>query len=268
MRSRQALMACLIVASLCLGGCASEGAPAPPAPREPVRGDAARPIEWWVPMVLGKDRLAVSQPIRLTVRALQPGEVDSQAYEASRRALQMAAGGGAAGAVLVTSVPAVMGSAAVLVGGVLVAIGGAAILGAEKRVQDQIVAAVAETPLPQRIRVRLSPQLKLAPDGAGEVPWLEVLTVTFGVVEDKPRGAFCVVSEVLIRLTVDGVERYRDRVLIHPEQRSRDAPAPDCRSREAMAENGGAAIRSALEDQAAALPVLLRRRLPGLPWRS
>lgn len=69
-------------------------------------------------------------------------------------------------------------------------------------------------------------------------------------------------------LHADGVERYRDRLLILPELRSTDAPAPDCRLRDTLAEKEGEVIRAALAGYAAALPAILARRLPGLPWKK
>jgi hypothetical protein len=213
--------------------------------------------------------LVETRPIKLVVRATKQGEVDSEWWEAEKKSLQLMAGGGGVGALAITSVPAVMGSAAILLGGVFVATSGALILGVEKERQDQMVAAVGQTNLPMKIQFVLSHRLHMADERAADAPTLEVLTVSYGVVDSKrQQESFCVVAEMLLRLTVDGVERYTDRVFIYPELRSSDAPYPDCRTREVMAMQQGKVIRTTLEVYAEAMPALLQNRLPGLPWRN
>ena len=250
-------------------GCATSIEPVPKPPRTNKGYEAIRPIQRISPKVLSVSQFIETRPIKLVVRVTKQGEVDSEWWEAEKKTLQLMAGGGGVGALAITSVPAVMGSAAILLGGVFLATSGALILGVEKERQEQMIAAVGQTNLPMKIQSVLSHRLHVADEQAADAPTLEVLTVSYGVVDSKrQQESFCVVAEMLLRLTVDGVERYTDRVLIYPELRSSDAPYPDCRTREVMAMQQGKVIRTTLEVYAEAMPALLQYRLPGLPWRN
>jgi hypothetical protein len=220
------------------------------------------------PKIMPVAEFSETRPIRLIVRSAKPGEVMSEWYESQKKVWEISSVGGAAGALAVASVPAVMGSAAILIGGVLVAAGGAMILGIEKHYQDQMVAAVAQTDLPSKIESALVRRLKIANDFTSDVPTVEVLTVTYGLIEQEQPEAVCVVAEMLLIVTVNGIERYKDSILIYPYMRSTDAPVPDCRTREVMAQNQGEVIRTSLDVFANAVPALVKNRLPGLPWQN
>jgi len=77
-----------------------------------------------------------------------------------------------------------------------------------------------------------------------------------------------VFADLEIVLRGSAGEHYRDRVLILPARRSTDAPVPDCRLRDTLADADRTVIQDALADYARAMPAILARRLPGLPWRN
>jgi len=252
-----------------LAGCATEPT-APAARTAPERraGSDMPSIQRVAPAILRQELFASTAPVRLVVRAAVPGEVDSETYESMRRGLGWGAVIGVVSITEAVVLPFSMFSGGALLGGVFVTIGAALIMSAEREVQERIVRAVGETNLEARIRVAFRGRLDVAPPDADDVPTLEIVTLTYGVVENKASRQFCVFADMQVMLHVDGVERYRDRLLILPELRSTDTPAPDCRLRDTLAEKEGEVIRAALAGYAAALPAILARRLPGLPWKK
>lgn len=256
------------ICALALAACATSTDQPKVQPQRNTGPALPRAIQRVPPKVLPATEFSETRPIKLIVRSTRPGEVMSEWYESQKKAMEVVTVGGTTGALAVTSVPAVMGSAAILLGGVMLAVGGAMILSVENNEQDQMVAAVAQTDFPSRIQSVLARRLKVADGGTEEVPTVEVLTVAYGVIEQKQQESVCIVAEIVLRVTADGIERYKDSVLIYPDLRSVDAPTPDCRTREVMAANHGEVVRTTLEVFAHAIPALLQKRLPGLPWKS
>jgi len=127
---------------------------------------------------------------------------------------------------------------------------------------------VREGDFAARLRAALRPRLETADPDADAAATLEVVMLAYGVVEDRPRGTFCVFADLEIVLRGSAGEHYRDRVLILPARRSTDAPVPDCRLRDTLADADRTVIQDALADYARAMPAILARRLPGLPWRN
>lgn len=250
--------------AVALGACVSA---APEPAGKPTRGEPpVAPIERTAPQTLAREDFASTAPVRLIVRSATPGEIDSETYQSMQRGLGWGAVVGVVSITEALAIPGTMFSGGALLGGVVVTIGVAAIMGAERAVQERIVRAVRESDFENRLAERLRARLNVASDRASADATLEVVILSYGVVEDKPRDSFCVFADLRITLHAGAAEPFLGRVAILPNLRSTDAPVPDCRARETIADNEGAVIRAALADYANALPALMARRIPGLPW--
>lgn len=205
-------------------------------------------------------------PVRLIVRTAAPGEIDSKTYQSMQRGLGWGAAVGVVSIAEGLTIPGTMFSGAALLGGVVVTIGIAVIVNVERAAQERIVRAVRESDFERRVSKQLLERLETA-NGAPSDDALEVVVLAYGVVEDKPRDSFCVFADLQVTLRTGASQRYQERVVILPRLRSADAPVPDCRMRETLADKEGAVIRAALDDYANSLPAILARRLPGLPWK-
>lgn len=225
-------------------------------------------IEYAAPRILEARDTVAKGAVRLIVRAAAPGEIDSRTSDEIRRGLGAGATIGVIALAEAAVLPFTMFSPGALLGGIVVTIGSAALLSAERAVQERIVRAVQESDFAARLRSAFEARIETAHPEAAAAWTLEVVMLAYGVVEDPPRGTYCVFADVEIVLRDGADERYRDRVLILPARRSPDAPVPDCRLRGTLADSEGTAIRSAFEDYARAMPAILARRLPGLPWRN
>jgi hypothetical protein len=253
-----------------LTGCATPERPAERAPVAPAAkvAPAPPPVEYVAPAMLESQHTAAIRAVTLIVRAAAPGEIDSRSFDELQRALGVGAAVGAIGLTEALVLPFSMFSPGVLLGSIVVTIGTAAGLGAERARQERVVRAVREVDFEARLRAAIGPRLETAGPDAGADATLEVVMLAYGVVEDRPRGTYCVFADLEIVLRGNAGEHYRDRVLILPARRSMDAPVPDCRLRGTLADTDRTVIRDALADYARAMPAILARRLPGLPWRN
>lgn len=247
-----------------LGGCVGAGPETPT--RLAARDRQVVPIEYLAPRTLRRADFTSAAPLRLAVRTAAPGEIDSTTYQSMQRGLGWGAAVGVVSIAEGLAIPGTMFSGAALLGGVVVTIGIAVIVNVERAAQERIVRAVRESDFERRVANQLQARLAAA-SGAPSDDELEIVVLAYGVVEDKPRDSFCVFADLQVTLRAGARERYRERVVILPKLRSADAPVPDCRMRETLADNEGAVIRAALDDYANALPAILARRLPGLPWK-
>jgi len=233
-------------------------------PRAPV----ASPIERVPARRLSGAESSVKLAPQLVVRSARPGEIDSRAHEDLQRALGIGMGVGAVAIGEAAVLPFMMFSPGALLGGIVVTIGAASMLSAEQAVQQRLVQAVSSAGFEERIRRALESRLDHAQGAEEADATLEIVVLAHGVVEDRPRRVFCVFADLAVTLRRGGEEVYADRILILPTRRSVDAPVPDCRLRATLARNEGTLVGEALQDYAAALPSILVRRLPGLPWRE
>ena len=254
-----------------LAGCATPEHPAERAPVAPTAKPVAAPspVEYVVPAVLESQHTAAIRAVTLIVRAAAPGEIDSRSFDELQRALGVATAVGVIGVTEALVLPFMMFSPGALLGGIVVSIGSVAGLSAERARQERIVRAVREGDFAARLRAALSSRLETSgPDADTAAATLEVVMLAYGVVEDRQRGTFCVFADLEIVLRGSAGEHYRDRVLILPARRSTDAPVPDCRLRDTLADADRTVIQDARADYARAMPAILARRLPGLPWRN
>lgn len=247
-----------------LGACVGAGSETPTRPA--ARDRQVVTIERLAPRILPRTDFASPAPVRLIVRNAAPGEIDSKTYESMQRGLGWGAAVGVVSIAEGLAIPGTMFSGGALLGGVVVTIGIAVIVNVERAAQERIVRAVRDSDFERKVANRLQARLETA-TGAPSDDALEVVVLAYGVVEDKPRDSFCVFADLQVTLRTGATEPYRERVVILPKLRSTDAPVPDCRMRETLADNEGAVIRAALDDYANALPAILARRLPGLPWK-
>ncbi len=267
--SRAHWLATVLAGTTLIAACATPPQPpAPPPAAAPGAKPLPAPVERVAAPVLELQRTSDVRTVELVVRAAAPGEIDSRSFDELRQGLGAAAVVGALGLTEVALLPFSMFSPGVLLGSVVVTVGAAALLSAERAVQERIVRAVNEGDFNARVRDALTPRLARPAPGAAPDATLEVLTLAHGVVENRPHGMFCVFADLQITLRAAEGERYRERVLILPLRRSADAPVPDCRLRDTLAAADRAVIRDALDDYARAMPAILARRLPGLPWRN
>ena len=128
----------------------------------------------------------------------------------------------------------------------------------------QRLAALTE-PLPAALTNALQTRLSGASD-----PDLHLdLTLATWLQGTEP-GEACVSLRVRAVLSRSGSELWRQDLRLESVAPSVDSPASQvrCARAERLLEDDAALMRQAMADYAAALPLMLATRLPGLPWRS